>query len=146
MIRGLCVPYEKPSRPGVGKLEFACEVVSRYAFRQSVESGKSIKTGRPIFACWGHKRNGHKRWKIASTADRLRLWEQEDGVHFEIEGVKLPLTFTGVSIKLEALSWCRPADLLWRLKTGGIRHLAILTAPDTPAYGETFLQTIEAST
>jgi hypothetical protein len=145
MIRGLAIPYEKPSRPGVGNSPFWCEVISRFAFRESVQSARSVKTGRPIFACWGHRRNGRKKWKIADTTNRLRLWEEPDGVHFAIDGVKLPLDFTGVSVRLEALAWRRESDLLWRLKTGGIRHIAILTG-DSPAYSETFIETIRAST
>lgn len=146
MICGLCIPYEQASRAGVGSLDFACEVISRYAFRESIQSGKSIKTGRPIFACFGHRRDGRKRWRIADTTNRLRVWEEEDGVHFEIDGMKLPLNFTGVSIKLEALSWRKEADMLWRLKTGGIRHIAILSYPDRPAYDCTFIETVRAST
>jgi hypothetical protein len=145
VIRGIAIPYEQPSRPGIaGKLW--CEVISRGAFRRSVESGKSLRTNRPIFACWGHRGNGRKRWRIASTADgSLRLWEQEDGVHFEVAGVSLPIDFTGVSVKLEPATWRKEADLLWRLLSGGIRHVAILTGRERACYPSTFIETIRAT-
>lgn len=146
MIRGLAVSYGKPSTAGVGNSSAYCETIALGAFRQSVESGMSLRTGKPIFACLGHRRNGRKRWRLGDTASgKLRLWEAADGVHFELAGAKLPTLFTGVSVMLEPVRWRRKTDLLWELLEGGIRHIAILEAPEHPAYADTFLETLRAT-
>ena len=145
MIVGLAVPYSRPSIPGVARSFAACEIINTGAYRRAVETGRSLRTGRPIFACWGHRRRGRKRWRIGSTADgRLRLWHDERGVWFALDA-DLPREFTGVSVKLEAVRWRHEAALLWRLLEGGIRHIAILESPDVPSYGETFIETIRAT-
>lgn len=136
MICGLAVPYERPSRPGIGRLPFACEIITRGAFREAVLSG--LSKGRPIFACIGHRRNGRKRWKLGSTAGGLRLFDSDDGVRFELDAT-LPPNVTGVSVCLEPWEWRRESDLLYRIIRGGISHVAILTAPHTPSYLDTFV-------
>ena len=146
MIVGLAVPYGRPSVPGVGRSFAACEVIEPFAFHRAVETGRSLRTGRPIFACWGHRRRGRKRWRLGSTTDgRLRLWEDARGVWFALDGIDLPAAFAGCSVQLEAIRWRHEAALLWRLLEGGIRHIAILESPDVPSYNETFIETVKAT-
>jgi hypothetical protein len=147
-IRGLAVPYSRFSVFGAGNVE-ALEVVQTGAFAAAVASGRSLRTGKPIFCCWGHRRDGRRRsdWFIASTADgRLRLEETPEGVYFELDNVKLPLDFTGVSVKLEPIRRVRESLMARRIVKAGITHIALLRAPETPCYHETFIETVRMST
>ena len=147
MARGLAIPYEQFSIFGVGNYP-ALEIISRGALSRAVESGRSSRTGKPIFACWGHRREGRKRseWKIADTASgNLRLFETDLGVEFEIDGLRLPLPFTGVSVQLEPMQWQRESPMTRRLIEGGIAHIALLEVPNSAAYVQTFIETVRRS-
>jgi len=142
-VVGLCIPYGKTARGFSARLPFAEEIIDPGAFRRSVETGLSAR-GKPIFACWGHKRAGRAdwEWKIGSTADgSLRLWQDSIGVWFSLPHVDLPADFTGVSISLQAVSWRRETEQRWRLLEGFIKHVAILTGDESPAYKETLTWT-----
>jgi len=142
-VVGLAIPHNRLSSCFSERLPYAVEVIEPGCFRRSVQTGRSGK-GKHIFACWGHKRNGRKDndWRIASTADgSLRLWQDSIGVWFSLPHVDLPADFTGVSISLQAVSWRRETEQRWRLLEGFIKHVAILTGDESPAYKETLTWT-----
>jgi hypothetical protein len=146
-IAGLAAPYGVFSGRLVGEPPLL-EVIQSGAFAHAIKSGRSLRTGKPIFACWGHKRLGRpmNRWHIADTqTGNLHLWDTPEGVFFEIDGVRLPLDFSGVSVKLEPIRRIRESMMARRVVEAGLQHVALLVWPEQAAYEETFLQTIRMS-
>ena len=112
------------------------------AFTATIRS-LTTPDGKPIPLTRGHRRRRQK-WVICDASSGLKLWSDERGLWLEAPG-KLPLDFSGISISLRPLRWRRLSMNSFLLLESGIRHIALLTPPETPAYPQTFLASIKAS-
>jgi hypothetical protein len=130
VITGYCVLWGAYSLGGTvdGCL---CERFLPGSMSESVKCGVSLFSKRPIYACsGGHE--PHERKFLGSTRKKLRLFEDDRGVRFELDA-PLPKRFSGVSIQFRALEWTRDVGLSVSIKLAALIHIALLSG-HRPAY------------
>jgi hypothetical protein len=140
MIVGMAAPWNVASVGGIDNIP-ACEVLSPGCFARAVRTGRSLLTGESIYATTNHR--SKKRYRLGSIADgRLRLFEREDGLWFELDS-PLPRHATGVSVHLRPLKWRKQADLLYRVEEADLLSVSLVLSPREPAYAITAAHLME---
>ena len=122
MIRGYAVLYGVPSVPVDENL--FCEVVEPGAFDRSV---RLAAAGLHHVVC---RIDHDPRRRLGSTRrGDLRLWADERGVGFQLDGHRLPRGFVGASFQFDPLLWRREGELLYRLLEGSLTEISLCTVP-----------------
>lgn len=123
-MKYLAVPYNMISTPIYAADGTLYEVIAPGCFDLS----------RPVPLVRGHVRN-RRDWIVG----RVQCFSDERGVYFEFEG-ELPANFSGFSVRFKPLRWRRIGPQTIRLIEAKLRHIALLTKPDSPVYPSTFSQ------
>jgi hypothetical protein len=121
-VRGYCVLYGEMSLP-----LFTRE--GQYGAREVMRAGcftESILRRDPVYACLDHDKRRRLGGKLVLFPDGL-------GVGFELRGARLPRECTGVSVLFKPRRWVQTGEL-YELVEGTLRHVALLTRPNEPAY------------
>jgi phage head maturation protease len=133
MLTGYAVLFNTPSVGGVDGYPL-CEVIDPDAFTESVTRGRSLKTGRPIFAVVNH---GRRKNKLGDTKDgRLALWKTTRGVAFALDAA-LPADFVGVSFRMRIMKYRKDASLLARVLLADLWEVSLITRPYGVCYPAT---------
>jgi hypothetical protein len=133
LIVGMAAPWNTPSTAGIDGLP-ACEVLSPGCFSHALRTGRSLLSGESIYATTNHR--SKKRYRLGSVADgRLRLFEREDGLWFELDS-PLSKHATGVSVHLRPWKW-RKRGLLYIVDESDLFHVSLVLSPREPAYSIT---------
>lgn len=138
-MRCLVAPYNQMSDP-IPRDGGSChEIINPSCFAAAIQSGLT-PSGKPIALVRGHKRHGRKRreWVICDTRSGLKLIDSPQGLLIDFPG-ELPPGFSGFSVSLAPHTYRRIGNAAFRLLAAGIRHVALLTELDVPAYPSTFI-------
>jgi phage head maturation protease len=122
MVSGYAVVYGALSVPGV-RGECSIEEICVGAFRESIRrAARAI----PITVNHGEV--------IATTEDgRLRIFDDEFGVRFQLRGYRLPAGFTGMSFRFRGAKVKR-RGILRRVMSAELTELCICVRPHEPAF------------
>jgi phage head maturation protease len=117
----LAAPYNRQSGPIEREGSLLTEIISPGCFGESLAQRARVKLLR-----------GHGGGLIC----KVRPYEDERGLWFEWDG-DLPEDFNGFSVRFNPERWSRVGPGCFRLNKARLRHIALLSSDDIPAYPQT---------